>query len=75
MYSRRRQVFVTTYPVTLTVTDDIGQSSSTELIVSVNNTPPEVEITSIPDEALYPVGIDTTYVLTASVTDGEHQAN
>jgi len=63
---------VTTYTVTLTVTDDIGQISSAELIVSVNNTPPEVEITSIPDEALYPVGIDTTYVLTASVTDGEH---
>jgi len=63
---------VTTYTVTLTVTDDIGQSSTTELIVSVNNTPPQVEITSIPDGALYPVGIDTTYTLNASVTDAEH---
>lgn len=62
----------TTYTVTLTVTDNAGQSSSTQLIVSVNNTPPVVSITSIPSPAYYPVGLDTTWQLQASVSDAEH---
>ena len=62
----------TTYTVTLTVTDNTGQSASTQLIVSVNNTPPVVNITSIPVPAYYPVGVDTTWQLQASVSDAEH---
>ncbi|HRD54047.1 MAG TPA: PKD domain-containing protein [Flavobacteriales bacterium] len=62
----------TTYTVTLTVTDNAGQSASTQLIVSVNNTPPVVNITSIPNPAFYPVGIDTTWQLQAAVSDTEH---
>lgn len=62
----------TSYTVTLTVTDNQGQSASTTLLVSVNNTPPVVSITSIADGTFYPVGVDTTYQLVASVTDAEH---
>ncbi len=62
----------TSYTVTLTVTDNIGQTASQNLLVSVNNTPPMVEITSIVDGGFYPVGVDTTYQLIASVTDAEH---
>lgn len=62
----------TSYTVTLTVTDNIGQSASTVLLVSVNNTPPVVDITSIVDGSYYPVGVDTTYQLVASVSDAEH---
>ena len=64
----------TTYNVTLTITDNIGQQTTTNLIVSVNNTPPQVNITSIPADGYYPVGIDTTYQLQASVSDLEHSA-
>jgi PKD repeat protein/glucose/arabinose dehydrogenase len=63
---------VTTYNVTLTVTDDQGQSASAELIVSLNNTPPQVQIISFNDGDFYPLGVDTTYTLEAEVTDLEH---
>ena len=63
---------VTTYPVTLTVTDPAGQSSTASLIVSVNNSPPVVDISSIDDGALFPIGIDTVFQLEALVTDAEH---
>jgi len=62
----------TTYTVTLTVTDNAGQSAATQLIVSVNNTPPSVNITSIPQDMFYPAGIDTTFQLFAAVDDAEH---
>lgn len=62
----------TTYNVVLTVTDNQGQTATAPLIVSVNNTPPAVDITSIPEGAFYPVGVDTTYQLQASVSDAEH---
>lgn len=63
---------VTTYNVVLTVTDNIGQSTTQNLLVSVNNTPPVVDITSIPENAYYPIGVDTTYQLQAAVSDAEH---
>jgi len=63
---------VTTFNVVLTVTDNIGQTATQNLIVSVNNTPPNVNITSIPVSAFYPVGVDSTYQLQASVTDAQH---
>ena len=63
---------VVSYTVTLTVTDNIGQTSTTQLLVSVNNTPPVVDITSIAQGSLYPVGVDTVYQLQAAVTDAQH---
>lgn len=63
---------VTTHNVSLTVTDNIGQSAVANLIVSLNNTPPNVEIISFDDGDFYPVGIDTLYTLEAAVSDLEH---
>lgn len=60
------------YTVTLTVTDNVGQQASRSLIVSVNNTPPNVSITSITNGAFYPVGVDSVFQLAASVTDAQH---
>jgi PKD repeat protein/glucose/arabinose dehydrogenase len=62
----------TSYTVTLTVTDNQGQTNSTTLLVSVNNTPPSVQITSIPADGYFPVGVDTVYQLQAAVGDLEH---
>lgn len=62
----------TSYTVTLTVTDNVGQSNSTSLLVSVNNTPPQVAITSFANGDFYPVGVDTMYTLEADVIDLEH---
>ena len=62
----------TTYTVTLTVTDNVGQQVQRTFLVSVNNTPPVVAITSFADGAFYPVGVDTTFQLVASVSDAEH---
>ena len=64
----------TTYNVTLTVTDSQGQTAVKNLLVSLNNTPPQVNITSIPADGFYPVGVDTTYQLQAAVQDAEHAA-
>jgi len=61
----------TRYNVTLTVTDDAGATNSTQLIISVNNTPPSVTITSPPDGASYSVTSQSVYTLTATVTDQE----
>ena len=63
---------VTTYTITLTVTDNVGQTAVKTMMVSLNNTPPNVNITSIPADGFYPVGVDTTYLLQAAVTDPEH---
>lgn len=60
------------YTVTLTVTDNIGQQATATLLVSLNNTPPMVSIISPVDDAFYPVGVDTTWQLTAQVTDAQH---
>lgn len=62
----------TAFTVTLTVTDNVGQSTTATVLISVNNTPPNVAITSIPQDDFYPVGVDTTYQLEAAVSDAEH---
>ncbi len=62
----------TSFTVTLTVTDDAGQHTSTTVLVSLNNTPPVVSINSFADGAFYPIGMDTTWQLTAAVSDAEH---
>jgi len=64
-----------TYTVTLTVSDCCGGNDTTELMVSVNNSPPEVEITSPLDGTRYPLGQgDQNYALTSSVNDAEDDA-
>jgi glucose/arabinose dehydrogenase len=58
--------------VSLTVRDPHGVPHSTTLVVSLNNTPPVVSITSPVDGSTYPVSATTTPALTALVTDAEH---
>jgi glucose/arabinose dehydrogenase len=60
------------YVVTLTVEDQDDASSTTEYIVSLNNTPPKVKITSPVNGSKYRVAGDTTYTCEATVTDAEH---
>ena len=61
----------TEYVVTLTVTDSGNLSAQATLIVSVNNTPPNVTITSPVDGTLYSPFNPTTVNLTATVSDAE----
>lgn len=61
------------FEVTLTVTDSELQSDSTTLLISVNNTPPVVTITSPLDGTLYPLGPDIEYDLLADLSDAEHE--
>ncbi len=58
--------------VRLTVRDPVGGMASTTLIVSLNNTPPVVHITSPIDGSTYPLTSTITPTLTANVTDLEH---
>jgi glucose/arabinose dehydrogenase len=63
------------YTVTLKVKDDKGLTGQTSLIISPNNTPPRVAITSPADKALYPVTSQTSYTLKANVSDTEHSSS
>jgi PKD repeat protein len=61
------------FTVTLTVKDNMNATAVDSIIISVNNTPPVVHITSPVNNSLYrPTGTDTIYALTATVTDAEH---
>jgi hypothetical protein len=62
----------TKFVVKLTVTDNQGDASTDSIIISVNNTPPVVNITSPVKNSTYTLGLDTLYSCTASVTDAEH---
>jgi len=59
------------FVVVLTVTDENGASSIDSLIISANNTPPQISIISPIDHSQYIPGSDTTYSLEAVVTDNE----
>jgi len=61
----------TRYDVTLTVRDSANQTSTATLIVSPNNTPPNVEITSPVHYSKYPMTGDSVYNLTANVVDDQ----
>ena len=79
-YQQDTQVVVSTIetgpvnmPVTLIVRDTAGLQDSTIQTISLNNTPPEVNIRSIPEDYLYPLNqglIDLS--LEAEVSDLEH---
>ena len=62
----------TPFPVTVTVTDSVGNSASKAFIISLNNTPPIVEISSFEDGDFYPVSDFTRLALEAEVSDAEH---
>jgi hypothetical protein len=61
--------------VTLVVTDTAGASATNRLLISVNNTPPQVTITSPVDGTRYSMTASRTYNCTATVTDAEHTAS
>jgi glucose/arabinose dehydrogenase len=65
----------TKFDVTLTVTDNQGDTSVAKIIISVNNTPPVVKITSPVNNSKYSLDQATIYNLTANVTDQEQGAN
>jgi glucose/arabinose dehydrogenase len=62
----------TKYLVKLKVTDAAGQSDTTNVIVSVNNTPPVIDSTSIDTLNYYPNNVAYPLSLSAKVTDNEH---
>ncbi len=61
-----------TFTVVLTVTDEEGATDSQEILVSLNNTPPAVAITSFSDNDRYPTDQTSLLNLEASVADAEH---
>lgn len=61
--------------VTLTVRDPLGATGTTSALVSLNNTPPSVSITSPVDGSLYTLGPPTGLALAAAISDAEHAAN
>lgn len=60
------------FDVTLTVTDNGGATHTENMVISVNNTPPIVNITSPIKNSYYNPGPDTIYACTATVTDAQH---
>jgi len=63
------------YQVQLTITDELGASTTKTVLISLNNTPPKVQITSVNNGDLYPLTSTTSFPLTAQVTDAEHPNN
>lgn len=61
------------YDVVLVVTDSIGQTSTAEMTISINNTPPEVSIAGAKDGDLYPVSSLTILPLSSEVFDNEEE--
>ena len=60
------------YTVKLVVTDSIDQIDEAEILISLNNTPPIVTITSFEDGEKYPLDGQTYLPLRAEVNDLEH---
>ncbi len=60
---------------TLTVTDTAGLENKAELIISLNNTPPNVEISSFKNGDFYPPNGITILPLEANVSDAEHSSD
>ena len=65
---------LTTYAVTLTVRDPGGQTSVTPVTVILNDTPPQVSITSPTSLGLYSMAAPTVYPLSATFSDAEQGA-
>ncbi|MGY3089348.1 putative repeat protein (TIGR02543 family) [Hymenobacter sp. UYAg731] len=65
----------TNYTVTLTVTNAQGLTSQASLLISANNTPPQVTITSPAAGTQYLLTGNTTYQLRATVVDNEQSGH
>ncbi|MEP7165474.1 MAG: PQQ-dependent sugar dehydrogenase [Ferruginibacter sp.] len=63
------------FVVKLTVKDNLNATSVDSIIVSANNTPPDVHIISPVNNSFYDLGSDTTYTLQATAIDLEHHSN
>lgn len=61
----------TKYTVTLTVSDSIGNTHAVTALVSVDNTPPVINNTSIDGINYFPNTTQTSLNLTANITDAE----
>lgn len=61
-----------TFTVTLTVTDTTETANSATAIISLNNTPPEIQILGLNDGDRYPMEYTHILPLRAQVTDAEH---
>ena len=60
------------FSVLLTVTDSLGASSKDEIVISLNNTPPQVEIVNPKDSSFYSIKGNNIITLDAVVSDLEH---
>jgi hypothetical protein len=60
--------------VTLTVTDRFGQSTTTQVLVSLNNTPPRVSIVSPVDRSTFCAPNPEVIQLLSSIQDDQHGA-
>lgn len=63
------------FVVKLTVRDNQNATSTDSLIISANNTPPVVNITSPVKNSFYNLGPDSLYALRATVSDAQHTAS
>ncbi len=63
------------FTVKLSVTDTAGQTKMDELLISLNNTPPVVNITSLPDSSFYDLDVTTLIQLDGLANDAEHHPN
>lgn len=62
----------TSYTVTLTVTDTTETNATATQLISLNNTPPTVEILGVRDGDRYPIDYTHLLPLRARVSDAEH---
>lgn len=63
------------YTVTVTVTDVAGASSSAQLLIAPNDTPPNAVITSPADGGFFSQASPTQVSLAASIHDAEHSGS
>ena len=59
----------------MTVTDASNATAQAALLISANNTPPNVSITSPTNGMRYPLTNESIYALTANISDAEHGPN
>ncbi len=63
---------INNFEVRLMVTDSSGGTDDASLLISLNNTPPLVEITSLSDGDYYSISTTNILPLKANVSDSEH---